>query len=135
MVDKILLDTNILINILRFDDFPDNWENYIKYISSISVLETQVGIRTARESRIVNSLLSVFDKKSRIVVPVLNDYYLAGKVISRLHKPAEKIFRDALIAVCAKQIGAELWTNDKKDIPKISKLLKIKFRVFNDSRS
>ncbi len=132
MADKILLDTNILINILRFDDFPDHWENHIKYISSISVLETQAGIRTARESRIVNSLLSAFDNRSRIIVPVLNDYYLAGKVISKLHKPAEKIFRDALIAVCAKQIGAELWTKDKKDLPKISKSLKIKFRIFNN---
>jgi hypothetical protein len=62
------------------------------------------------------------------IVPSLDEFEKAGVVLADLGWPASKKSNGVLIAVCARKIGAEVWTCDYSDFAPVGKALQLMVR-------
>lgn len=124
--NKILLDTSILIPILRGNktlaDFVDNLPAAVTvYVSVITILEVYVGAIDQKHWEAAKKLLTDFEIVnidifvSQKAAELIRKYpQLFGKTISRGTA-------DALIAASAKTIGAKLVTLNSRHFEKVNK--------------
>jgi predicted nucleic acid-binding protein len=82
---------------------------------AIVASELGSGARTRESVHALNTLLRPFERNRRCVILSWQDYCLAGEVLAQLNWPASPKLGDALIAVSARKIGAEVWTLNLED--------------------
>ncbi len=75
-------------------------------------MELLSGAHTKKNYQLINDVIDTFERHRRILVPGLEEFKQTGSVLSDLGWPASKKSNDALIAVCARNIGSEIWTSD-----------------------
>ncbi len=85
------------------------------FMPAIVAMELLSGVVDRASERIVEGLIEPFALRKRLVVPDESDYRRAGRALSDLRLPASSKSNDALIAVAARRIGAEIWTKNMKD--------------------
>lgn len=102
------------------------------WLSSVVLEELYAGAGD-RERRVVERLERDFDKVKRILVPNLNDWTQAGKVLARLGAKygyetigLGRLTNDALIAVSAARLGIEVVTTNERDYRRLAE-----FRLFH----
>ena len=88
-------------------------------------MELLAGIRNLRGQRLLEALLNPFYRHNRILLPNLEDYRKAGQILAETGFPVSKHANDALISVCARKIGAELWTLNKQDFAPLCGILQV----------
>jgi len=134
-VQQILLDSSIYIAALRGEDAVHRLETLTagtKLWLSAVVLEELYAGAGPRDREFVEHLERRFGQGGRILVPDLNDWIYAGKVLERLATKYdhEKIGRgrltnDALIAMSAARMGIRVITANEKDFCQLAE-----FRAF-----
>lgn len=89
-------------------------------------MELLAGAHSKNEKRRVKALIVLFNKLGRIITPALKDYEQAGEILIRLQsikgyniKKSASITNDCLIAASARNMGAILYTQNKKDFQAI----------------
>ena len=123
----IVLDTSVWVEWLRGTTAHLNilLKDRIIFMPAIVELELLSGAVDKRSEKIVESLLKPFRQNRRIVIPSEADYQTGGNSLAELRMSATKMANDAMICVCAKKIGAEVWSYNAKDFSAICKLLNI----------
>lgn len=85
-------------------------------------MELKAGAHSKEAVKAVQELFDYFKRINRIVVPSLKDYESAGEIVAKLQiskgyeiKKSSSITNDCLIAASAKNVGAVLYTQNRKD--------------------
>jgi len=132
---KKLIDTNIFID--RFF-YPASCQDIflsdgLVYLSSVVLMELKAGAHAKEAIEAVDDLRILFEKLGRIVVPTLRDYNIAGEIVAKLQsskgydiRKSASITNDCLIAASTRNIGAVLYTQNKKDFQAISDVFDFK---------
>lgn len=100
----------------------------VVYLPSVVVMELYSGLHSTKSIRMMDSFIEPFSLNHRIIVPGEKDYVTAGKVLAELKRPASKLSNDALIVVCARKIGAELWSLNKRDFLPLCRRLSVELK-------
>ncbi|MGA9543385.1 MAG: type II toxin-antitoxin system VapC family toxin [Candidatus Sulfotelmatobacter sp.] len=131
-----LFDTSIYVSALRRRDAGPAVARFVAendiWLSAVVLEELYAGARE-RDRHVVELLENHFDEESRILLPDLDDWIQAGKVLSRLAAKYdyEKIGRnrltnDALMAMSAARAGVTVVTANVRDFRRLAE-----FRTFS----
>ncbi len=122
-MDKLLFDTDVLIEYLRGKDeakaYIDTIQDVI-YISSITMAELYAGVRKGAESKRLESFIETFE-----VISLNKDIAKMGGLYRNQYNPSHGAgLADALIAASAKEIGAQVITFNIKHFPMLDNVIK-----------
>ena len=132
ITDKVLLDTNVLIDYLRADLHTD-WifggvSNIICFLSSIALMKLRIGADTPRRQRAVDRIQAAFPT-NRLIAPFPQLFDQAGRLFRILYGDGSGLedrlgpVNDLLIALAARQIGATVLTSNLEEFHQIAKCL------------
>jgi predicted nucleic acid-binding protein len=124
---KVIYDTNIYIRAMHLG--PGSREYALlqssvpsTYISSVVSGELNVGAQDLSGVKLVRQFLSGMERVGRVVAPTYASWNQAGQILAAIYKSQPRyraklpaLFNDALIAMCAIQIGAFVYTLNKED--------------------
>ncbi len=124
----ILLDTNVYLVAIRSEDGAGFFESrflplvFQTYFASVVVEELYAGALDSQGVRLVERHVGALERAGRVVAPSFQDWKEAGKIIARItrREPAlksktQQILNDILLALCARRIGAGLYTFNRDD--------------------
>ncbi|MGG6280330.1 type II toxin-antitoxin system VapC family toxin [Leptolyngbya sp. AN03gr2] len=129
-------DTNIFISRKRVE-LPKGF-----YLSVVVLQELVVGAEDDAEVKIFNAVLKEYEKLGRLLVPTVEDWWLAGKVINSLQRGLKsqrggltprmsadqkyRITHDVLIARTAKRAGVSVVTDNLRDFETIQRFCNVR---------
>ncbi len=133
---KCVLDTNIYIHAINSEKGESVFlERFVPlifrtYIAAIVVEELYAGATDIQGIRLVERYVGSLERAGRIVYPTFQDWKDAGQLVARMTKkePSRKpkvqqMLNDILLALCARQIGATLFTYNRDDFRLIGRHL------------
>ena len=128
----VLLDSSIYISALRAGDEAVLTLRRLTreapvWLSAVVLEELYAGV-SVRDRRIIERLERDFDRARRILVPNLNDWTQAGKVLARLGREfgyeligRARLTNDALIAMSAARQGITVITANERDFARLAR--------------
>jgi predicted nucleic acid-binding protein len=141
----ILLDTNVYLFAIRSDDRAVFFERrflplvFQTHLASIVVEELYAGALDVAGQRLVERYVGALERAGRVIAPSFQDWKEAGKLIARVsrHEPGRKsqiqqTLNDILIALCARRIGADLFTFNREDFRLIRRYRPFSLKVLTD---
>ncbi len=124
----ILLDTNVYLFAMNSEEGARFFERsflplaFRTYLSSVVVEELYAGALDAGAVRLVERYVAVLERAGRVVTPTFRDWKEAGTLVARMtrkepgRKPRiQQMLNDLLLALCARRIGADLFTFNRDD--------------------
>lgn len=109
------------------------------YLSSVVVEELYAGALDLQAIRLVERYAAALERSGRIVSPTFQDWKEAGKLVAQLtrNEPSRKpkvqqMLNDILIAFCARQIGATLFTFNREDFALIRRYRAFSLEVLTE---
>ncbi len=122
-MDKLLFDTDVLIEYLRGKDEAKSYIDSIQdiiYMSSITMAELYAGVRKGTESRKLEIFIETFE-----VISLNSTIAKIGGLYRNQYNPSHGIgLADALIAATAKEIDAQVITFNIKHFPMFDNVIK-----------
>lgn len=119
MTEKVLIDTDVIIDYLRGSDAAISYlesANSRLAVSVITVAELFSGVREGKERETLDVFLSAFE-----LIPLTNDIAVKGGLHRRDYGKSHSVgLADALIAATAESEKATLVTLNKKHFPMLS---------------
>ncbi|MBI5198337.1 MAG: PIN domain-containing protein [Nitrospirae bacterium] len=147
-MQKYLIDTNLYVDFLRSGKHHSFIETlYVQktaciFLSAVVAQELMTGVISQQGIRNVQSLLSPFERRGRIVTPLYSDWKIAGEVLSKLFRehPSTRsklptLVSDTLIAQSSRSVGAMLYTSNRSDFEWIQKYIPFSFEVVPEELS
>jgi len=141
----ILLDTNIYLFAMRSDDGAVLFERrflplvFQTYLASIVVEELYAGALDVGGERLVERYVGALERAGRVIAPTFQDWKEAGKLIARVsrHEPGRKsqiqqTLNDILLALCARRIGADLFTFNREDFRLIRRFRSFSLKILTE---
>jgi predicted nucleic acid-binding protein len=135
----ILFDSSIYIRALRGDDTAlpvQRWAREAPLWLSAVVLEELYAGAGRSDWRLLEKLERDFDRAKRILVPNLNDWSMAGRVLARVAEKYgfERIERarltnDALIAASAGRAGITVLTANERDFARLAEFCPVRWEM------
>lgn len=129
---RVLLDTNVYIDWMNAGGHEAIavGPGLVRYLSSVVLMELEVGANTLSARRAVKQIAAAFDKAGRIVPPSPAAWRRAGSVLRGLRARGREIRRaslvhDVMIALTARDLGAAVVTNDASDYAAIQQLVDV----------
>ena len=131
-----VFDTNVYVTALREGMDGEAFGRLIEasprtYLAAVVSAELYAGVRDEAGRRAVLGLKSRFARVGRIVVPSADSWNEAGQVLGtvarrepKLRSKVRTLWNDLLIALCARQIGATLVTNNVSDFALLSRYVR-----------
>jgi predicted nucleic acid-binding protein len=118
MAERLLLDTDVLIDYLRgvpeAVNFLENLDNPL-LLSAISMAELYAGVRPDKEMPALEDFLAAFE-----IIPIETQIARQGGLFRRTYGPSHGIgLADALIAATAAIQGATLVTLNARHFPMV----------------
>jgi predicted nucleic acid-binding protein len=105
------------------------------WLSSVVLEELYAGAGD-RERRAVERLERDFDRVKRLLVPNLNDWTQAGRVLARLASKYDyeqiglgRLTNDALIAMSAGRLGIQVLTANERDYRRLAEFCAFRWHV------
>jgi tRNA(fMet)-specific endonuclease VapC len=131
-MDKLVIDSNIYIDFFNSGKFADLFYNVkyptVIYLSSIVLMELRAGAFTRTDIKIVQALARTYRKSRRVLVPGDTEFLSAGEMLAKLQeregydlKKTASITNEVLIALSARQIGATVVTQNRRDFEAIKR--------------
>jgi len=124
----ILLDTNVYLFAMRSEDGATFFEKtflplvFQIYLAGVVVEELYAGALDSQGVRLVERYVGSLERANRVIAPNFQDWKEAGKIIARitrrepgLKSKMQQILNDILLALCARRIGADLYTFNRDD--------------------
>ena len=124
---KVIYDTNIYVRAIQVGPRCREYELLrgslpSTYLSSVVSAELNVGAIDSVGIRLIHQFVSQSERVGRVVTPTHGSWNEAGRILGRIRKEQPEyrskllaLFNDALIALCALQIGATICTKDEQD--------------------
>jgi predicted nucleic acid-binding protein len=98
------------------------------HLSSVVVEELYAGALDAQAVRLVESYVGALERAGRVIAPTFQDWKEAGRLIARAisketgrKSKIQQILNDVLLALCARRIGADLFTFNREDFQLIQR--------------
>jgi len=125
MTDRLLLDTDVLIDYLRGNDnairFLENLQERL-CVSVITFAELYAGIRNKKEQRVIEKFLAAFD-----VLAIDQVIAIKGGLFRKEYMPSHGVgLADALIAATAEICKARLVTLNQRHFPMLDVIVPYK---------
>jgi predicted nucleic acid-binding protein len=138
----ILLDTNVYLFAMRSDKGAAFFEHrflplvFQTHLSSIVVEELYAGALDAQAIALVESYVGALERAGRVIAPTFQDWKEAGKLVARATRKetsrksrVQQILNDILLALCARRIGADLFTFNREDFQLIQRYRPFSLKV------
>jgi predicted nucleic acid-binding protein len=138
----VLLDTSVYLFALRSAAGAALFERLFRpiifrtHLSSVVVVELYAGAVDSLAVRLVERHVGALERTGRIIAPTFEDWKEAGKLIARItrkdrgQKPrVQQMLNDILLALCARRLGAELFTFNRDDFELIRRHRPFSLRV------
>jgi predicted nucleic acid-binding protein len=143
---KVIFDTNIYINAIHRGAASKPYNLLIDslpftYLCSVVSAELYLGALDPLGIRLVRGFVSRSEKVGRVVTPTHASWNESAGLLARIGKEEPKyrskfatLLNDALIALCALQVGATVCTGDKEDFELIRRYKRFSLEISGDSR-
>ena len=135
---RIILDTNVYIDWLnsKLHEGLVLGPGYVRLLSSIVLTELWVGATTPRARRAVASMERAYGAAQRLAHPSASALGVAGRALRDLRTRGREIrqaslVNDVLIAVTARNVGAEIHTRNGRDFSAIQDVIGFDFVEVN----
>jgi predicted nucleic acid-binding protein len=109
------------------------------HLSSIVVEELYAGALDARAVGLAESYVGTLERAGRVIAPTFQDWKEAGKLVARLTRKetgrkskVQQMLNDILLALCARRIGADLFTFNRDDFQLIHRYIPFSLKVLLD---
>lgn len=106
------------------------------HLSSVVVEELYTGALDAQAVRLVESYVGALERAGRVIAPTFQDWKEAGRLIARAisketgrKSKIQQILNDVLLALCARRIGADLFTFNREDFQLIQRYRPFSLKV------
>jgi predicted nucleic acid-binding protein len=140
----ILLDTDVYLFAIRSEAGAAFFENrfiplvFQTYVSGVVVEELYAGALDIQAVRLVERYVGALERAGRVIAPSFQDWKEAGKLIARITRkePAlksktQQILNDILVSLCARRIGADLYTFNRNDFELIRRHKSFLLKLLN----
>jgi predicted nucleic acid-binding protein len=135
-MQSALFDTSIYVSALRRGDAGRAVARFVSenemWLSAVVLEELYAGAQE-RDRHVVELIESHFEKENRILLPELDDWIQAGRVLSRLAAKYDyerigrnRLTNDALMAMSAARAGVTIVTANVRDFRRLAE-----FRAFS----
>lgn len=135
-MQSALFDTSIYVSALRRGDAGRAVASFVSenemWLSAVVLEELYAGAQE-RDRHVVELIESHFEKENRILLPELDDWIQAGRVLSRLAAKYDyerigrnRLTNDALMAMSAARAGVTIVTANVRDFRRLAE-----FRAFS----
>jgi predicted nucleic acid-binding protein len=138
---NLLFDTSVWIDDLRHGALrfvlPRVRGRFFLWVDSIAAAELLAGCSNRQHRRVVERLLSPFERAGRVVTPNHRDFHRAGDALSKLRgsgwtlKNPGAALLDAVQAADAARIGALLVTANTSDFTKLARYIPVLIQSFD----
>ncbi len=126
---KCILDTNVYLHAMRSDAGRTAFEQrfvplvFCTVVSGVVAEELYAGALEEAATRLVDRYIGALRKAGRVIAPTFEDWTAAGKLIAQMTRkePRKKsktqgqLLNDVLIALCARRVGATVFTFNRDD--------------------
>ena len=139
---KYLLDSNIYIAACRSQETRAQFRRTFfpllqaTFLSAVVAYELLVNARDARTQAFVREFTHPMERTGRVVSPTFSDWVEASQVVGSIEEKDRawrsklpRLLNDILIALCARQIGATLFTYNRDDFRLIRRHKDFSLRV------
>lgn len=106
------------------------------HLSSVVVEELYAGALDARAIGLVESYVGALERAGRVIAPAFQDWKEAGRLIARATRKetsrkskVQQMLNDILLALCARRIGADLFTFNREDFQLIHRYRPFSLKV------
>lgn len=106
------------------------------HLSSIVVEELYAGALDPKAIALIESYVGALERAGRIIAPNFQDWKEAGRLIARATRKepgrkskVQQMLNDILLALCARRIGADLFTFNREDFQMIRRYRPFSLRV------
>jgi len=136
----VVLDTSIYIAALRAGadallELRRSVPSSVVWLSAVVLEELHAGVKPG-DLRVIERLEHDFDRVGRVLVPNLNDWASAGKVLARLAAKYDyeqigraRLANDALLAMSAARSGMTLLTTNARDFARLASFRPFRWQV------
>jgi predicted nucleic acid-binding protein len=141
---KAIFDTSVYIEAIQrgeeSTDYPLLIDSLpVTYLCSVVSSELYVEARDHIAYKMIKGLSDRFKSLHRIVSPTHSSWNHVGKILSEIKRKEPQyrskipaLFNDALIGLCALQIGAKLYTRNEADFRLIQRYRNFDLEVIKD---
>jgi predicted nucleic acid-binding protein len=112
------------------------------FVSSIVAEELYAGALDARAVGLVESYVGTLERTGRVIAPTFQDWKEAGRFVARATRKeagrkskVQQMLNDILLALCARRIGADLFTFNREDFELIRRYRPFSLQVLPDRGS
>ena len=143
---KYLLDTNVYIEAFRSQEKRKLFrQTYfpllpLTHLSAVVAYELQVNARDALTQNLLHEFIRPLERTGRLVTPMFGDWIEASRIVASIIEKDRSwrsklpgLLNDILIALCARRVGATLFTHNKDDFRLIQRHKEFALRVFQPS--
>jgi predicted nucleic acid-binding protein len=142
---KVIYDTNVYIRAIRHGPGSRDYSLLQSsvpstYLASVVSAELNVGAQDPIGVKLVRQFLTASERVGRVIVPTYASWNQAGQILAAIYKSQPRyrsklpaLFNDALLVMCALQIGASLCTSDKEDFELLHCYRKFDFIFVDES--
>jgi predicted nucleic acid-binding protein len=138
----ILLDTNVYLFAMRSENGAAFFESrflplvFQTFLAGVVVEELYAGALNTQGVRLVERYVGSLERANRVVAPTFQDWKEAGEIVARvtrsepgLKSRVQQILNDILLALCARRIGADLYTFNRDDFDLIRRYRPFSLKV------
>jgi len=138
---KVVFDTNVYVEAIHGGPDAQAYQLLLSviprtYLSAVVVQELFAGALDTIGVRLVERFAHLAERTGRIILPTYTNWKEAGRVLARIshREPAlrtrvPRLVNDVLLALSAKQIGATLYTFNRRNFITISRYTKFVFEA------
>jgi len=105
-------------------------------MSTVVLMELRAGAFTPTATRAVEDLHTTFSRTRRLLAPTSDIFWRVGAVLATLQrrygydlKGRLRLVNDCLIALSSRQIGAPVFTHNRRDFTTVRKIVPFKLVV------
>lgn len=106
------------------------------FLAGVVVEELYAGALNTQGVRLVERYVGSLERANRVVAPTFQDWKEAGEIVARvtrsepgLKSRVQQILNDILLALCARRIGADLYTFNRDDFDLIRRYRPFSLKV------
>jgi predicted nucleic acid-binding protein len=137
-MERVVFDTDLYIDWLQEGAREELMISgpFLRYMSTVVLMELRAGAFIPAARRAVGDLHATFSRTRRLLVPTPDTFWRAGAVLAALQsrfgydlKRRIRLVNDCLIALSSRQIGATVFTHNRRDFTAIRQIVPFKLVV------
>jgi predicted nucleic acid-binding protein len=137
-MERVVFDTNLYIDWIDTGLHEDIIieKPLVRYMNTVVLLELRAGAFTPATIDAVERLRSTFTRTRRILSPTAETFWQTGEILQALQqrfgydiKKQFRLVNDCLIALSSRQLGATVYTRNRRDFEAIQQVSPFKLSV------